>query len=100
MEIILILIVVVSVIALFNISKKRKELEGDVVIKKDLGGDPHGGLDGSGKIIDDKPVPPPPASVQNTIYECTSGTNSCVCPFCDGEHPVGTKICSICGRDI
>lgn len=49
-----------------------------------------------GKQVENKLSGPP----QRTIYSYRVGKSTTLCPYCDGENKIGTKVCSICRRDL
>lgn len=93
MEIILILIVAISLIALIRVSKKRKALEKSLEESSDKRDTP---------VLPDteKKTEITSGPSQINIYELSSKAGTRLCPFCDGENRAGVRVCDICGRDI
>ena len=99
MELILLIIVALSVIALIYIAIKSKALEEESFIDvSDISEKSSTTSTTPTSIKQEKEEPSGPP--QNTIYEFSTKAGKRLCSFCDGENGDGAKVCKICGRDI
>ena len=104
MQLVLLIVVAVSVLALICITKKSRTVETEEFSARPVTADARSvtatptDICREEEIPDDSSVSATPA--QNTIYEYSSNNKHRICPFCDGENSVKENLCIICGMDI
>lgn len=100
-QIVLIIVLVVCVLALFFIYYKKKRDDEEAAYRS---GSSSGGsaapVGPRGSLLEPKPEPVKPVSVQHTLYVFERYQQVRQCPRCDGENSVNRNICCICGFDF